>query len=215
MCIVHACVATRRSPLSSSSFREQLPSSVLEEPSTWFPFHDYMDMPNCNNGLRFRLLRCTYTNQYVRRGCVISVAPPWTSLFDLLRDVLSDIVMCTQNKSLFPVQLFSLDEVLAGNFAWQNMTTDVRVCLVIIGAHCFICFWLWFLAAPLLDVLFICTFASIRLSSFFLVVLTFRDFRTFDGILQLKANGILPEIGRYFLFVLALEPVRNMTNLAL
>lgn len=127
----------------------------------------------------------------------------------------SALVMSPQNKSLFPIQLFTLDEVLAGNFTWQNMTTDVRVCLVIIGAHCFICFWLWFLAAPLLDVMFTCIFASIRLCSFFLVVLTFRDFRTFDGILQLKANGILPEVGRYLLFVLALEPVRQVVLLQL
>lgn len=87
------------------------------------------------------------------------------------------------------------------------MALEVRVAVVLIASFMFLSFCLFAFSSPIIDCLFTCLFGGLRLFSFFLVLLTFRDFGVFSDLLQLASSGSFPLVGKYCLFFFAVEPV--------
>ncbi|OEH79766.1 transmembrane protein [Cyclospora cayetanensis] len=107
----------------------------------------------------------------------------------------------------FPVRLFTIDVMASGKFTWDALMIETRICLILIAAHGVILFFLFFLSAPLLDCLFTCCLTTVRLLSFYLALLTFRDFGVFADFLQLNSSNSVPSIGSYCLCIFAIEPL--------
>ncbi|CDJ45195.1 hypothetical protein ETH_00000620, partial [Eimeria tenella] len=107
----------------------------------------------------------------------------------------------------FEIGQFSLERMRGGGFSWGSMGIETRVALVLVGSNFVVLLLLFACAAPLLDCCFSALFGALRLLSFFLALLSFRDFGVFADLFQLKSSNTLPEIGKYCLFVFALEPL--------
>ena len=116
-----------------------------------------------------------------------------------------------QEYKSFPIHFYSLSTIRDGRFCWTNLPAESKVCLVLIASHCLLMFLLFVLSAPFLDCLFTSVSSSLRLLSFYLTVLTFRDFGVFADLLQLASAKMVPDIGKYCLFIFAVEPVSPFT----
>ncbi|PHJ15484.1 transmembrane, partial [Cystoisospora suis] len=108
------------------------------------------------------------------------------------------------NQRYFPIQMFSLNSMSQRLWVWHEIPVDIRVCLIIISGHFLMMNACWVLSAPVLDVFSISFFGSLKLFSFFLMILTFRDFRTFHSIFNL--HHIIPDVEKYAIFLFALIP---------
>ncbi|EPR58128.1 putative transmembrane protein [Toxoplasma gondii TgCatPRC2] len=106
---------------------------------------------------------------------------------------------------VFPIQMFSLKAVAEHPWPWSEIPVELQVCFIIICGHFLMLLFCWFLSAPLLDVLFVSFFGSLKLLSFFLMVLTFRDFGVFNSIFNLHLYVM--DFGRYAIFIFTLVPM--------
>ncbi|PFH36244.1 hypothetical protein BESB_044360 [Besnoitia besnoiti] len=106
---------------------------------------------------------------------------------------------------IFPIQMFSLKSMAESRWAWSQIPVGMKVCFIITCGHFLMLLSCWFLSAPVLDVLFVSFFGSLKLLSFFLMVLTFRDFGVFNSIFELQ--HYVADIGKYALFIFALFPM--------
>ncbi|KFG58674.1 putative transmembrane protein, partial [Toxoplasma gondii RUB] len=110
-----------------------------------------------------------------------------------------------QDSPVFPIQMFSLKAVAEHPWPWSEIPVELQVCFIIICGHFLMLLFCWFLSAPLLDVLFVSFFGSLKLLSFFLMVLTFRDFGVFNSIFNLHLYVM--DFGRYAIFIFTLVPM--------
>ncbi|KAF8819360.1 hypothetical protein IE077_001137, partial [Cardiosporidium cionae] len=115
----------------------------------------------------------------------------------------------------FPIQIFDLHAVVALLWSWSAIPLDIRICFIIIGGQTLGYFLLGFLLVPLIDVFVVTLLNALKITSFFLIVLTFRDFIFFDDILKIKTYGILPQVGEYGTLIFCVVPVSSWDSMHL
>eukprot|EP00922_Rhytidocystis_sp_ex-Travisia-forbesii_P003358 GHVS01004904.1.p1 GENE.GHVS01004904.1~~GHVS01004904.1.p1 ORF type:complete len:907 (-),score=106.87 GHVS01004904.1:120-2840(-) len=110
--------------------------------------------------------------------------------------------------TIFSIQIF--DSRVMRSMDYSQLPLDVTICLGIVVSMAALSFLLWVFSVPFLDVLAQSIFAPLQLMSFFLVVLTFRDFRVFTNIFQIGTTFGIEHVGDYFLWVFVVEPAAGV-----
>lgn len=107
----------------------------------------------------------------------------------------------------FPVQLFDTRILSSPQLKLNIIPTEISIGLIVVSAMMGSSFALWIFSVPFLDVLLVSVFSTVQLFSFFLLVLSFRDFRVFYDIFSIESTFGVKHIDTYFLWLFAIEPV--------
>ncbi|KAF8819244.1 hypothetical protein IE077_001340 [Cardiosporidium cionae] len=113
----------------------------------------------------------------------------------------------------FPIQIFDLRAMLQMLWTWNTIPLDIRVCFIIIGAQTLGQFLLGFLLVPFIDVFAVTLLSGLKIFSFFLIVLTFRDFIVFDDLFKMKTYGLFPQVDEYATLIFCVTPFFRLLNI--
>ncbi|CBZ50597.1 conserved hypothetical protein [Neospora caninum Liverpool] len=135
----------------------------------------------------------------------LRIAIPFVATWICQIAIVACLFFFYNDSPVFPIQMFSLKSMREQPWPWSDIPVELQVCFIITCGHFLMLVSCWFLSAPLLDVLFVSFFGSLKLLSFFLMVLTFRDFGVFNSIFNLHLYVM--DFGKYAIFIFTLVPM--------